>query len=401
MSATAVEVRRVTKIFRLYQEKFSSLKERVIHLGHTPYETFAALDDISFEVEQGHTLGLLGHNGSGKSTLLKCIAGILTPTRGEIAVRGRVSAMLEVGAGFHPDLSGRDNIYLNATLFGLSRREVDARLDDIIEFAELGPFIENQVKFYSTGMYARLGFAVAVNMDPDVLLVDEVLAVGDARFQAKCLAKIREFQQEGRTIIFVSHSPDLVRSVCDSAFVLDHGRLVGGGPVRDAGTLLTQLQLAGSGLVSSPITQRELASPGPRRVALGELRANGVAVEQPVVIESRSALELRIGVVNHEPRRALVHVEVALVNSQGSSVLAVRSVEMDLDPIIVHATTTILVQFADVPLAAGIYQIQVALSDAADGELLDRRQWDTALKITDHHSGVDGVVTTDVNLFVE
>lgn len=400
MGQTAVEVRGVTKIFRLYQEKYTSLKERVIHGGRVPYESFAALDDITFEVEQGHTLGLLGHNGSGKSTLLKCIAGILTPTRGEVAVRGRVAAMLEVGAGFHPDLSGRDNIYLNATLFGLSRKEVDARLDDIIEFSELGPFIENQVKFYSSGMYARLGFAVAVNMDPDVLLVDEVLAVGDARFQAKCIAKIREFQAEGRTIIFVSHSPELVRAVCDSAFVLDHGRLVGGGPTQDAITLLTQLQLAGSGLGSPAPVIAELDE-APRQVVVGSLQANGVAVEQPVGLNSGDPLELRFVLEERSGQPTPVDVEIALLAPQGSPVLVASSREMGMDPFVVHRSAKLLVQIAQLPVAAGVYQLGVSVSSAMTGELLERAQWDTALRVHDPRRGLSGMLSTDVTFFAE
>ncbi|MCL4314047.1 MAG: ABC transporter ATP-binding protein [Actinobacteria bacterium] len=227
--AVAVKIAKVSKRFRLYHERYSSLKERIIHGGKIPYDDFWALRDIDYEIKEGQTLGILGRNGSGKSTLLKCIAGILQPTSGEILVRGQLAAMLELGAGFQPELSGRDNIFLNGSLLGLSRREIEKRFDDIVAFAELEQFIDNQVKYYSSGMYVRLGFAVAVNVEPDVLLVDEVLAVGDENFQHKCLDKVKQFQNEGRTIIFVSHSVDLVRQVCDSALVLGEGRLLGTG----------------------------------------------------------------------------------------------------------------------------------------------------------------------------
>ncbi|HMC43035.1 MAG TPA: ABC transporter ATP-binding protein [Acidimicrobiales bacterium] len=230
----AVEVAQVSKRFRLYHEKYTSLKERFIHLGRIPHEDFWALRDINLEIREGETVGLLGHNGSGKSTLLKCIAGILQPTTGIIKVRGRLAALLELGAGFQPELSGRDNIFLNASLLGLSRREVERRFDAIVAFAELEQFIDNQVKYYSSGMYVRLGFAVAVHMDPDILLVDEVLAVGDENFQRKCLDRVRQFQREGRTIIFVSHSPDLVRQICDWAAVLDQGDMVAAGAPGEA-----------------------------------------------------------------------------------------------------------------------------------------------------------------------
>ncbi|MGH9055305.1 MAG: ABC transporter ATP-binding protein, partial [Acidimicrobiales bacterium] len=232
--ANAIEVRDVSKRFRLYHQQFKSLKERVLHGGRVPYDDLWALDHVAFAVEEGTTFGLLGHNGSGKSTLLKCIAGILQPTSGEIVTRGRVAALLELGAGFQPDLSGRENVYLNASLLGMSKRFVDSKYDEIVAFAELEPFMDNQVKYYSSGMYVRLGFAVAVNMEPDILIVDEVLAVGDELFQRKCLDRVKQFQDEGRTIVVVTHSPDLVRQVCTAAAVLDHGSLVGLGSPGEA-----------------------------------------------------------------------------------------------------------------------------------------------------------------------
>ena len=232
--STAIEVRDVSKRFRLYQEQLTSLKERILHGGRVPYEDFWALKDVAFEVQEGTTFGLLGHNGSGKSTLLKAIAGILLPTSGEIMTRGRVTALLELGAGFQPEMSGRENIYLNASLVGLSRRYVDARFDEIVAFAELEPFIDNQVKYYSSGMYLRLGFACAINMDPDILIVDEVLSVGDELFQRKCVERVKQFQREGRTIVVVTHAADLVRQLCDEAAVLDHGTLVGLGTPAEA-----------------------------------------------------------------------------------------------------------------------------------------------------------------------
>ncbi|MGH9066404.1 MAG: ABC transporter ATP-binding protein [Acidimicrobiales bacterium] len=230
----AVAVEGVSKRFRLYHEKYTSLKERIIHMGHVPFEEFWALSDIEMEIGQGESVGLLGHNGSGKSTLLKCIAGILQPTKGRITVRGKLAAMLELGAGFHPELSGRDNIYLNASLLGMGKKEVARRFDEIVAFAELEQFIDNQIRFYSSGMQARLGFAVAVTFEPEVLLVDEVLAVGDESFQRKCLDRIKAFQTQGRTIVIVSHAPDQVRQICNRAFVLHHGHLVGAGPAGEA-----------------------------------------------------------------------------------------------------------------------------------------------------------------------
>src|SRR5918994_1977407 len=229
----AIEIDGVSKRFRLFRQKPSSFKQRVLTARSRADELWA-LHDVSFDVREGTTFGLIGHNGSGKTTLLKCIAGILRPTSGTIRQRGRLAALLELGAGFHPELTGRENVYLNASFLGLSRRQTDAAFDDIVAFAELEDFIDNEVKFYSSGMLVRLGFAVAVHVEPDVLLIDEVLAVGDEAFQAKCLDRVRAFQREGRTIVLVTHAigmpADVVREmryillgVTDPNFVPEEG----------------------------------------------------------------------------------------------------------------------------------------------------------------------------------
>jgi ABC-2 type transport system ATP-binding protein len=224
MSTFAIEVANVSKRFRVYREKPTSLKQRVLS-GRTRAEDFWALRDVSFEVEQGGTMGLIGHNGSGKSTMLKVIAGILRPTAGLVRERGRIAALIELGAGFHPELTGRENVYLNASFLGLSRAETDAVYDDIVAFAELEAFMDTAVKFFSSGMLVRLGFACAVHVDPEIVLIDEVLAVGDEAFQARCIDKVRSFQREGRSVVIVSHALDQVRQLCDHAVMLDHGRV--------------------------------------------------------------------------------------------------------------------------------------------------------------------------------
>ena len=224
--APAVEIDHVSKNFRLFREKYTSLKERLIHLGRVPYQDFMALDDVSLSIQAGQTVGLLGHNGSGKSTLLKCVAGILQPSTGSVTTVGRLAALLELGAGFHPDLSGRENVYLNASILGMKKADVDKVFDDIVDFAGLEQFIDTPVRHYSSGMYIRLGFSVAINVDPEILLVDEVLAVGDESFQRKCIDKVKTFQSEGRTIIMVTHAVEHVRQLCDQAAALDHGKLV-------------------------------------------------------------------------------------------------------------------------------------------------------------------------------
>jgi ABC-2 type transport system ATP-binding protein len=239
MSETvAIDARSVTKRFSRRIRGATSLKERIVTRRRSEQEYLWALRDVSAVIRTGETVGLIGANGAGKSTLLKVLSGIIKPTSGSVDVHGRVASLLELGAGFTGELSGRDNVYLNASLLGLSRREVDRLFDDIVAFAELEDFIDNEVKHYSSGMYVRLGFAVAVHVDPDVLLVDEVLAVGDEAFQRKCLDRIEAFQRAGKTILFVSHSLSMVESLCTRGIVLDHGKMIyDGDPARAADTL--------------------------------------------------------------------------------------------------------------------------------------------------------------------
>ncbi len=222
-----IRMSRVSKRFTV--RKDSSLKERIVTLGRAGRRhkaDFWALSDVSLDIHAGNTIGLIGHNGSGKSTLLKVLGGIIQPTSGTVQHRGRVAALLELGAGFHPDLTGRENVFLNAAVLGLTREETEAQFDAILEFSGVEQFIDTQVKFYSSGMYVRLAFAIAVHTDPDILLVDEVLAVGDERFQKKCLDKIKEFQMQGRTIIIVSHALDQILALCDRVAVMNRGKLV-------------------------------------------------------------------------------------------------------------------------------------------------------------------------------
>jgi len=216
----------VSKRFRLYNDRRNSLKERFVRRPAGPrHEDFWALRDVSLEVETGSMYGLIGHNGSGKSTLLKLMAGIHRPTSGRITHTGRVSALLELGAGFHPELSGRDNIYLNGSILGLTKRQIDAALDQIVDFSGLGSFIDTPVKVYSSGMYVRLGFSIAVNLDPEILIIDEIIAVGDEEFQRRCFDHLFELRRKGVTIVFVTHSLPLVQTLCDEVAWLDHGRL--------------------------------------------------------------------------------------------------------------------------------------------------------------------------------
>jgi ABC-2 type transport system ATP-binding protein len=223
----AVVVDAVSKKFRLYQERNDTLKMTVLRRRRARHQDFWALSDVSFEVPAGTTFGLIGPNGSGKSTLLKCIARILQPDSGAVRTTGKVAALLELGSGFHPELSGRENVYLNASILGMNRRAVDSRFDEIVSFAGMEKFIDQPVKNYSSGMYVRLGFSVAISVEPDVLLLDEVLAVGDEAFQQKCEERFKAFRSSGRTVVLVSHAMGSMRSLCDEVAWLDGGRVQG------------------------------------------------------------------------------------------------------------------------------------------------------------------------------
>lgn len=222
-ACNAIEVRNVTKKFKMYFDKGKMLKERAISWKRNEYEERCVINDISFDIKKGEAVGLIGHNGCGKSTTLKLLTRIMYPTSGSIEINGRVSSLLELGAGFHPDLSGRENIYINASIFGLTKSEIDKRIDEIIEFSELEEFIDNPVRTYSSGMYMRLAFSVAINVDADILLIDEILAVGDVNFQAKCLNKLMEIKQDGTTIVLVSHSTGQIEQICDRSIWIRDG----------------------------------------------------------------------------------------------------------------------------------------------------------------------------------
>jgi len=253
----AIELTNVSKIYRRYGgRQFSTLKsallQRSVLRDLQPSETFPALTGVSFTVPKGSTYGVIGRNGSGKSTALKLVAGITRPTSGTVRVDGRISALIELGAGFHPEISGRENVFINGIMLGLTKRQIHERFDEIVDFAELREFIDAPVKSYSSGMYMRLGFAVAIHVDPDVLLVDEVLAVGDEGFTHKCLDKFAEFRRRGKTILLVTHSLNLVERFCDQALWLDSGHaMIHGDPKRVVGAYLTKVEEGEEALLAS------------------------------------------------------------------------------------------------------------------------------------------------------
>lgn len=229
----AIEVHDITKSFKVYLDKGRTLKEIILFSKRRKYEKREVLKGISFEVKKGEAIGLIGHNGCGKSTTLKLLTKIMYPDSGFIEMRGRVSSLIELGAGFHPDMSGRQNIYTNASIFGLTRKEIDERLDDIIAFSELEKFIDNPVRTYSSGMYMRLAFSVAINVDADILLIDEILAVGDSNFQAKCFNKLREIKANGATIVIVSHALGQIEQICEESIWIHEGQIKARGIPRE------------------------------------------------------------------------------------------------------------------------------------------------------------------------
>ncbi|MBO9556697.1 ABC transporter ATP-binding protein [Cellulomonas sp.] len=338
----AIRVEHLSKSFALHTEKRNSLKERVVRGRGSRGGQFDALDDVSFDVPRGTTVGLVGHNGSGKSTLLKILAGVYRPTSGAVLVDGRVSALLELGAGFHGELTGRENIYLNGAILGLTKREVDAAIDQIIEFSGLGDFIDSPVKIYSSGMYVRLGFAIAVTVEPEILIVDEIIAVGDEEFQRKCFDHLFRLRNQGTTIVLVTHSMGLAAELCDSAVWLDHGvvRAIGAAPeVIDQ--YLAEVNRAEAANVPAAAGTPEVDTPeGVARTGSGEVRVSGVellgADGAPVsVLLTGEPLTVRVSYEVHEPVSE-VSIALGFVHENGVGIAGTNTRQhgprVDLEP---------------------------------------------------------------------
>ncbi len=342
-----IAVEGVSKNFKIHHERHQSLKERLLHPRSGTTEVFDALNNINFTVSEGETLGIVGHNGSGKSTLLKCICGVLKPSAGEIRLRGSLAALLELGAGFQTELSGRDNVYLYGSILGFSRRMVDGIFDDIVAFSEIEQFIDTQVKFYSSGMYVRLAFAVAVNVDPDILVVDEVLAVGDERFQAKCVDRIRRFQQEGRTILLVTHNADQVRALCDRAIVLDGGDMIADGATRDSLRIFREHLMA------------DAVEHDPSHL-LGSVRIESVSTPSgSFEVKSGAGLHLDVSVVSQNAYSGNFVIELFTHNGTLVSRSDAQGAPVNLTPGHNH----VVVDLSHVPLLDGVYDLNVGVTD--------------------------------------
>jgi ABC-2 type transport system ATP-binding protein len=387
-----VTVKNVSKRFTI--RKDNSLKERVVTLGRAGRrhsEDFWALKDINLDIPAGTTIGLLGPNGSGKSTLLKTIGGILEPTTGSVERRGRLAALIELGAGFHPDLTGRENVYLNAAILGQTQEETEERFDDILQFSGIGDFIDTQVKFYSSGMYVRLAFAVAINTDPDVLLVDEVLAVGDEQFQKKCLDKIREFQAQGRTIVLVSHSLGQVQELCDSAVVLHHGEVKFQGSARLAVKNFREI------LEGRRIAEAEAAHPeedaNPGKVEHVELEIPGRAPGA----EHHHGDDLVIrATFSHTDVLPEWRAGIKIENHLGNPAFGIdsRQTQARHDPL--RGTATVEWHLRDLRLGGGQYFVHVFLAKPTGEHIVIEREAARFLVVDeDTQSGIAWTATTE------
>ena len=364
-----VRVENVSKRFKLHKD--TSIKERLVRSSRKHVEEFMALDDVSVSIPLNSTVGLMGHNGSGKSTLLKVMGSIIQPTAGRVTTRGRMAALLELGAGFHQDLTGRENVFLNASILGMSKKETSARFDEIVAFSGIEPFIDSQVKFYSSGMYVRLAFAVAVHSDPDVLLVDEVLAVGDEPFQRKCMDKIREFQGEGRSIVLVSHSAEQVGSVCDRGIVLDHGKVVYDGETPDAIHILRE----GFEKEARRLQTDDLRSES-GRVTINRVEVTNEAGAPAHVISTGESLLVQIHVSALERLDQWV-AAFAIETNLGQSLFRFDSRAAGVALPSIQGEANVIFEVPNLPLGDGSFRVNVGIGDRF-GRTLDRKAgvWD-------------------------
>lgn len=374
--APAIRIDGVSKKFVLRSGAAGSLKEALTRGDNSTTKEFWALRDVSIDIEEGEMFALVGHNGSGKSTLLRIVAGIYRPTSGRVAIDGRVSALLELGSGFHPDLTGRENVYLNASILGMSRKEIDQRIDRIVDFAGIEDFIDSPVRIYSSGMFVRLGFSVAVHIDPKVLIIDEVIAVGDEAFQRKCFEHLYQLRRSGSTIVVVSHSLGLIETMCDSAAWLDHGHLKELGKAPD----VVRSYLEAVNAAEDERANTDRAAKGALGTVThggtGEVRLDAVevidrtgTVQQSAVSGQTTTLRFQYSVntpveqmvigfsINHENGAHVADVSTWLDQREIRNVSADGYVDWTLDPL---------------PLAAGYYVLTVALRDGHNQHFYDR-----------------------------
>jgi ABC-type polysaccharide/polyol phosphate transport system ATPase subunit len=381
---TAIELTNVTKVYRRYARKkqFATLKSALLKgsliQDLQPDEKFPALQGVSFKVAAGQTYGIIGRNGSGKSTALKLVAGITKPTTGTVNVVGRISALIELGAGFHPEISGRENVFINGIMLGLSKREIARRFDEIVEFAELKDFIDAPVKTYSSGMYMRLGFAVAIHVDPDVLLVDEVLAVGDEGFTHKCLDKFSEFKRRGKTILLVTHSLGLIERFCDDALWLDGGKVRGeGDPRRVVGAYLTDVERSEEKQLAAEEVRGESAQPlpleepadmqravqgrwGSREIEITDVTLKDAAGEASHIFQSGERMAVQVKVRAHATTDDFVF-GIALYNAEGVTCYGTNTAIEEFQPEEIRGDGEVTFTIDSLDLVEGTYKLDVAV----------------------------------------
>jgi ABC-2 type transport system ATP-binding protein len=377
MVQPAVSVRNVTKNFRLYHEKNQYLKTALLRGRRARFDEFRALNGITFDIPHGSTFGIIGSNGSGKSTLLKCLTGILTPDSGNVDVHGKVAALLELGSGFHPDLSGRENVYLNGAILGMSHRELEDKFDEIVDFAGLKQFIDTPVKNYSSGMTVRLGFAIAINVNPEILIIDEVLAVGDDEFQLKCYEKIDQFRRAGKTIIIVSHGLGDIQRICDEVAWIEKGVLKRVGDPAEIVPEYLSTSRSGTSSVepssgqqwgSGEVTFESITFLDEQQQPTNTLRTGApatvrVSMRSSVSLEN-SLLTLRISDMNND--------NVWMSNSNQNDA------PLPVEP----GSITVDVGLADLPLLDGVYELSLAIGNMSGSHEYDH--WEKRVKFNVH-----------------
>lgn len=378
--AVVIDVRDVKKKFRVYLDRGVTLKERILFQKRRMYEDHWVLNGISFQVNKGEAIGLIGENGCGKSTTLKMLTRILYPDAGAITMRGRVSSLIELGAGFHPDLSGRENVYTNASIFGLKQHEIESRLDQIIAFSELEEYIDHPVRTYSSGMYMRLAFAVAINVDADILLIDEILAVGDASFQAKCFQKLQEIKSRGTTIVIVSHSLSQIEQICDRTIWIDEGLIRLEGKPRDVHPAYTEFMTRKNqkreekeakeketkkAEEAKAAAAEQKPDPAPERTGSGEARMGAVRVLNAAGQETTSftPAEPITLLIDYTAREELSNavVGIAVYRSDQTYIYGTNSLIDTSEPVHLKEKGVIELHMDCLPVANGTYSVDLAL----------------------------------------
>ncbi len=380
-TSLAVDIQHVGKRFKRHSDRRNSIKERLVRGRARKPEDFWAVRDVTLQIPKGSVYGLIGHNGSGKSTLLKMIGGIYRPTEGSITTDGRVAALIELGAGFHPDMTGRENINLNGSILGLPRKDIQAVTEEIIEFSGLGDFINDPVKHYSSGMYVRLGFSVAVHMKPDVLVVDEVLAVGDEEFQRKCFDHLYALRRSGRTIIVVSHGLGQLEALCDEIAWLEHGEVqTAGAPTETIAAYLKRVN--SDEAARNPQIEAVRDDDGDPRAGDQSIRVRSariVDLDGNAIghAETGTTFQISLAITAREPVLG-PNVRIALQHESGPLVTMVSNHRVETDFGIVEGDRTITVALTDNPLLPGRYRVHVDVFDFSGSKLLD--SWNDAVE---------------------